>query len=96
MKSNVNLFSRLPFERKPSEFEKIEKSISNKRFLKFRKQLPYFHSKALSIETPIDDFKFNQNIKAVPQFFILEFAEQKFIVNTGGFNYCRYIVRINQ
>ena len=84
------------FEPKPTSFKEVKTDLFGgyKDFIfELLETLPVFTIKQLGIKRPIDFFK-AKNIN-VPVLFILETLESKYLINTAGFNYCRYVILID-
>jgi DUF1009 family protein len=84
------------FERKPANFKDVKTDLYtayNMFIFELLETLPVFTNKQLGIKRPIDFFK-AKNIN-VPLLFILETPESKYLINTEGFNYCRYVILID-
>lgn len=84
------------FERKPANFEDVKTDLfEGYRYFIFEllETLPVFTIEQLGIKNPIDFFK-TENIN-VPVLFILETFESKYLINTAGSNYCRYVILID-
>jgi len=85
------------FARKAGDFEEVEKtgSISrselNKHFPITMKKLPTFTSNQLWT----GDFKlWDKMSKKTPQFFVLVHERKKYLVDTQGYDYARYVTRL--
>ena len=84
------------FVRKPANFKDVKTDLYtayNMFIFELLETLPVFTIEQLGIKNPIDFFK-PKNIN-VPALFILETPESKYLINTAGFNYCRYVILID-
>jgi hypothetical protein len=80
---------------KPTSFKDVETDLFEgyKEFiLELLETLPVFTTKQLGIKRPIDSFN-AENID-IPILFILKDGYNKYLINTAGFNYCRYVIYI--
>jgi hypothetical protein len=84
------------FEQKPASFKEVKTDLYtgyNGFISELLETMPVFTIEQLGIKRPIDFFKV-KNIN-VPVLFILETPQSKYLINTAGFNYCRYVIQID-
>jgi len=95
MKYQYKILKELNFDRKSIKFSKVKTTIQEEfaDLLQYiLEELPRYSSKELNIKTPFCLFD-NTN---VPNLFILEIKNNEYLINTCGFNYCRYILKIDK
>jgi hypothetical protein len=83
------------FKRKPVDFKDVKNNLFEAYedfFTELVETLPVFTIEQLGIKKPTDHFNI-ENIN-VPMLFILETYENKYLINTEGSNYCRYVILI--
>jgi hypothetical protein len=81
---------------KPANFKEVKTDLFEgyKDFIfELLETLPVFNIEQLGIKKPIDLFN-AENID-IPVLFVLEHRDNKYLINTAGFNYCRYVILID-
>ncbi len=84
------------FERKPASFKDVKTNLLEGFecfILELIETLPVFTFKQLGIKTPLDDIKTNEI--DFPKLFVLEGQGNRYLINTAGFKYCRYVILID-
>ncbi len=85
VEENAGKYDWIPFERKPSSWVDVNKEIPASSIPDYDKLKVYNWDDY----TPYDDFP-----ETVPQYFILAIGGKKFLINTEGYNYARYVVEV--
>jgi len=89
----------LKFDRKPQSFESVKTSLSKQiEFLmnEIVEQLPTFIAEEMKINNPIDFHDTSCFFWGnTPQYFIVVKDGKRYLANTEGFNYCRYLLKID-
>jgi hypothetical protein len=92
------ILKQASFESKPKAFEAVNTTVLEAMeglILEFIETLPKFTNDELCIKSPLDFFKeTNEPFFFMPQLFVLEFENDRYLINTDGFKYCRYVLSI--
>ena len=92
------ILKQASFESKPKAFEAVKTTVLEAMeglILEFIETLPKFTNDELCIKSPLDFFKeTNEPFFIMPQLFVLECENERYLINTEGFNYCRYVLSI--
>ena len=79
---------KLDYTRKPLSFEEVDQDWINRVPVstKDANELGVYYAEDLEIERPMDTFAI-----PTPLVFVINYDDKTYIVNTEGFNYCRYV-----